>query len=77
MICKLKNYKFKNLVVNTKKRVGQDLTYKLHSQKTKKELNWQPKFSFRKAISKIISYNRFLVKKISSKDLVYRDISFK
>ena len=77
MICKLKNYKFKNLVVSTKKRVGQDLAYKLHSQKTKTELNWRPKFSFRKAISEIISHNRFLVKKTSSKDLVYRDISFK
>ena len=77
MICKLKNYKFKDLVVKTKKRVGQDLAYKLHSERTKNELNWRPKFSLRNALSEVISYNRFILKKISNKDLVYRDISFK
>ena len=51
LICKIYNYDFKNLVIDTKDRIGKDQFYKLSSKKIKK-FGWKAKISLTEGIKK-------------------------
>ena len=50
------NINYKNLVISNKDRIGKDKIYKLNSNKTRKELNWNMSVAFDKGIRKSINY---------------------
>ena len=52
LICKIYNYDFKNLVIDTKDRIGKDQFYKLSSKKIKK-FGWKAKISLTEGIKKL------------------------
>jgi len=76
-ICDLKAYNIKKLIKKTKGRIGQDLEYKLNSEKTRKELKWKPFYDLKKSLIKIIIYHNAYFKNILKKNLVYTDINLK
>ena len=73
ILCQLKSYSRKKLIKITKKRVGQDLNYKLDCKKTKKELNWRPSYTFKKALKLVIDYQKTVSKQIQKESLKYMD----
>ncbi len=50
IICKIKKYPLKNLILNKKDRIGKDFCYKLETSKTKKILNWKIKYSLKNGL---------------------------
>ena len=77
ILCKLKSYNYKKLVKKINSRIGQDLTYKLDSKKTRKELNWRPFYSFQKALNEVITYQKSLSKELLKESFNYKDIQFR
>ena len=77
MVCDLKSYNLKKLVKTIKGRVGQDLIYKLGSEKTRIELRWKPVYTLKKGLQEIITYHNNYIKKISHKNFVYQDKQLK
>ena len=73
ILCQLKSYSRKKLIKITKKRAGQDLNYKLDCKKTKKELNWRPLYTFKKALKLVIDYQKTVSKQIKKESLKYMD----
>ena len=66
----------KNVKINfVKDRPGHDIRYALNSNKLKKELNWEPKISFRKGIKLTLKWyldNKSYYNSLSKKDIVKR-----
>lgn len=77
IICKLKNYNYKKLIKITKSRKGQDIIYKLDSKKTRRELNWKPIFSIKKALKQAINFSSLKFNKFSNENVIYTDTNFK
>ena len=76
-VCDLKSYNIKKLTVRSKARVGQDFLYKLGTKKTRKMLDWEPVFTLKDGLQKIIIHHNKYIKQISKKDLTYNDKNFK
>ena len=74
IICHLKSYDYKKLIKITESRKGQDIIYKLNSTKTRKELNWKPLYTLRKALIEVINYS---TNKFSKENLTYIDKNFR
>ena len=54
IICRLKNFRYKDLIKIKKDRIGKDKTYKLNCKKTIKELGWKPSDSFEASLISVI-----------------------
>ena len=77
MICRLKNFKYKDLNKVKKDRIGKDKTYKLNCKKTIKELGWKPSNSFESSLKDIIKFYEINLKKLKNLETVYYDKNFK
>ncbi len=73
LLCNLKSYNYKKLIKRTKKRIGQDLTYKLDCKKTRRDLEWRPLYPFKKALKQVIEYQKIMAKEILKESLNYKD----
>jgi len=74
IICQLKSYSYKKLIKTTESRKGQDIIYKLNSEKTRKKLKWKPLSTLKKGLREVINYSE---SKFSKENLVYLDTNFK
>ena len=77
MVCDLKSYNLKKLVKIIKGRVGQDLIYKLGSEKSRNDLGWKPVYTLKKGLQEIITYHNKYINKVSNKYLIYQDKQLK
>ena len=77
MVCDLKAYNVKKLIKKTKGRIGQDLIYKLNSQKTRKALKWKPIYTLKEGLKEIIIYHNKYFKNAPKKSLIYIDNNLK
>jgi len=77
IVCDLKSYDIKKLVIKAKSRIGQDFLYKLGSKKTRSNLNWKPVYTLKNGIQKIIVHHNNYIKQISKNDLTYHDKDLK
>jgi dTDP-glucose 4,6-dehydratase len=77
MICRLKNFKYKDLIKIKKDRIGKDKTYKLNCKKTIKELDWKPRNSFENSLKNIIKFYETNLSKLKNLETVYYDKNFK
>ena len=56
LICKLTSSNFNEVIKYGPERLGKDMTYKLNCEKSKKELNWEPKTELKNGIINVIGW---------------------
>tara|TARA_A100001015_G_scaffold315235_1_gene426579 strand:- start:29 stop:1024 length:996 start_codon:yes stop_codon:yes gene_type:complete len=77
IICRLKNFRYKDLIKIKKDRIGKDKTYKLNCKKTIKELGWKPSDSFEASLKNIIKFYEINLRKLKNLETFYYDKNFK